>query len=811
MGTFLLTGLVLWLLVLCQLWPASTGLLIEQRLNYGTLFKPLPELYRTSEYWKHTFVIDLKLPSFNHSDLPKCDCPEISAVVKHLSLVHNETFKYANNIIKSILSQTKTAHSDPPRSRRSLLPFVGKIASGLFGLSTADDVRMVADNVNRIHTEQNRLKTQFHHEFTRLSSFMATSNDRIDNAMAEVLTNHDLITTMQQNFTTFAETIAEKQSWIFARIIDQTYNYNAILNSFQNLNSGFIALQQGQISPLLISKQNWVSALNFIRYMIRSQRPDFKLLHSSPSYYLNFADYAVHRSDLALLITVKFPISSIPQPFKLYQVIHYPLPLGSNSMHTTSIKNLPKYLAVSSNSFLSLPDNVLSDCDHHRTFTDCKANLPVQNITMPDCAMALYLSNKTAVKELCDFVFSPNSLKPTIRQVNQTHFLAVNSSKITLQCDTSRESLQPCHFCLIQIPCNCSIQTQHFILPKRYTDCGHHAQITTVHPVNLIMLQHFFGESKTQAILPSTTYPKPINITIRKFNMFEHKFQSMVLKDEKINLNLRKMIDNAKEDKVIYQDLAEPFLDTTEGDYTNTSLSVVSLAISCCAIIGLAVLFIKYRQLSSTLLLYQTVPQTAATTLPSFHYDARDIITQSIPSPIEHLHTHFLEFNEYIICLLALVLLAYALYRRCKPIARPILYMEISNGKWCTFCPILHLPTCVRDCLCIPSSSPPSLTLSLGLWSTLDIQWNNLSIQVNGNANSLFLPKSVRINPLLAYSIHRILHDAEPFSIHMWATHNQFCVPLDTHLPNNKDPSAPLDASAEEPLLYPDLKRQYND
>lgn len=325
------------------------------------MFKQLPNLYSTSEYWKHTFVIDLNLPKFKHLQVPNCTCPELVSVIKHLSVLHNETHDSVNTIVKKILFASKVAKTTPPRSRRSLLPFIGKIASGLFGVSTENDVKKVADNINRIHDTQNKLTREFKHELSRLSSYMATSNDRLDNAMAEIVNNHDLIVGMQNNFQAFAETASEKQAWIFSRVIDQSFHYNTILNSYQNLYNGFISLRQGKISPQLIPEHDVISVLNMVKYTISSKRPDFKIVHDDYSYYYNFADYIFHRSNAALLFTIKFPISSVNQPFSLLEIIHYPMPLHKNSNHTTSIRKLPRYLAISGRNFISLPDNSLAD------------------------------------------------------------------------------------------------------------------------------------------------------------------------------------------------------------------------------------------------------------------------------------------------------------------------------------------------------------------------------------------------------------------------------------------------------------------
>lgn len=761
-------------------------------------------MFSTSEYWQHTFVIDLKLPKFTHQDVPNCTCPELVSVVKHLSSIHNETYINANNIIQNILLSTQQAIATPPKSKRSLLPFIGKIASGLFGVSTTDDIRNVANNVNHIHKEQDRLKAIFNHEFSRLSSFMATSNDRLNNAVSEILANHDLITGMQANFQTFAETLAQKQSWIFTKVIDQTYTYNVILNNFQNLQNGFITLRQGHLSPLLISNKDFMSVINMIKYVIRSNNPQFQLLHSDPSYYYNFANFAFHRSNYALLITVQFPISSVQQPFTLFEIIHYPLPLHKNSNHTTTIPNLPKYIAISGDKFVSLPQEALADCNHHKNFIDCTANLPLQNKTNPDCSMALLDSNKQSVKQSCDFVLSPNSLTPAFRQLNQTTFLAIASASIHLQCKEKKHILPPCTFCLVQIPCNCNIQTDHYVLPQRISDCQSQVSITTAHPVNLILLQHFFDEQKTINILPNTTYPAPLNITLTKFQFFDHKFKHMVVKDEKINLKLRQMVKFAKEDQTIYQNLAEAISDNPVPDFTNTTMLAISCVLSVCSLVVALLLFIKYRKMVAMLLLYRSVPQTAAVTLPSFHYNNIGP-TQPPTSSFTHFHSHFQEFNEYIVFTLAILVCIYFIYKHVKPFTRPVLYLEISNGKCCAFCPLRYLPTCVRNLTSVTTSSMPSIKLKTGLRSKLHIAWNGLIIGLSGTDAPIHLPTTITLNPLVAFSIHKILQDEEPYQINLWAAHNQFCIPID--IATNLGPSAPVESNENSTLLYPNLSQ----
>lgn len=769
----------------------------------------MPDLFSSSEHWQHTFVIDLKIPNFQHDDQPKCKCPEIAAVSKHLSSVHNDTMLYVDTVTNNILDMVHVSDKLPSRRRRSLLPFVGKIASGLFGLSTSSDVQKIANNLNALHKNNDKLDASFKHQIDIMSSFMATSNERFNNAITGLKNNHDMIVQMENSFESFSDNFEEKQSWLFAKVIDQSYNYNFIRNNYQNLYLGFITLLQGKLSPLLISQSDMSKALRLVKYTLLANNPSFKLLHQKPSFYYNHADFSLHKSNHAILITVKFPISSLAQPFKLYEIIHYPLPINNTVTHSTMIEDLPAYIASNEQHYISLPRNIFSECDKSKHFINCHINFPVIPITKPDCALSILTSNKTSVKNNCNFKFVPNALKPTFRQLNQTHFLAANNSHTTIHCGKQTHALEKCHFCLFQVPCNCTVTTDTVIIPQRNTGCHTNSGFTTLHPVNLIMLQHFFDEKAIADIQPNTTFPQPLNITIKPFHIYEHQFQNLIAKDKANNLNLDKMISAAKEDKIIYSDLAEPFLqDFTTDNETSfsaaTALALISITFSVALAIAMLFMYKKHNKLITALLLANNVPTVTSSKLPSFHYtDQPAIATTTTQSPLAHFHEHFLEFNEYVICTLAILVFVYFIYKRIKPFSRPVLYLEISNGKHCVFCPILYLPTCARNCVATKSTLTPSVTIKLGLRSELMINWNELHIQVTNPSIQLNLPHSVKLNPINAYSVYRILNNENPYTLYLWVTHNQFCIPIE--IGASQFPSAPMESNEAKPLLYPKI------
>ena len=143
------------------------------RLNYGTVFQEEPILFATSEYWIHTFVLDLDTPRLPPIQRPSCPCPSIQTVFDKLQMYQNETLNTINALTSDMLSMLKT-HNHQSKSKRSLLPFLGNIAKSLIGVSTTDDLDRVANKVALLHKENVKLSKVFRHELSIMTSFMET-------------------------------------------------------------------------------------------------------------------------------------------------------------------------------------------------------------------------------------------------------------------------------------------------------------------------------------------------------------------------------------------------------------------------------------------------------------------------------------------------------------------------------------------------------------------------------------------------------------------------------------------------------------
>ena len=77
-----------------------------------------------------------------------------------------------------------------------------------------------------------------------------------DPQVGEIMNNHELIINMKQTFESFSDSFEEKQTWLFTKVIDQTYNYYYVRENYQNLMLGFNTLLQGNDPAIVIECLN---------------------------------------------------------------------------------------------------------------------------------------------------------------------------------------------------------------------------------------------------------------------------------------------------------------------------------------------------------------------------------------------------------------------------------------------------------------------------------------------------------------------------------------------------------------------------
>ena len=103
--------------------------------------------------------------------------------------------------------------------------------------------------------------------------------------------------------------------------------------------------------------------------------------------------------------------------------------------------------------------------------------------------------------------------------------------------------------------------SNYHISPKISKLSGKSASNYTTLPCKLALLQAFFGSEQIKSYLGDTYFKNMVNVSVPDFKLYKHKFTSILASDQIDHLSLIKMVNAAKSDEKIFQNLAEPLLD----------------------------------------------------------------------------------------------------------------------------------------------------------------------------------------------------------------------------------------------------------
>ena len=287
--------------------------------------------------------------------------------------------------------------------------------------------------------------------------------------------------------------------------------------------------------------------------------------------------------------------------------------------------NIPKNVAFSRNRnlYFELNDFQFSQCKGSNE-KHCPMLFAQKSISQHSCISALMADSVQHIKDLCDFRFFQNGTVSQALELEPGQLLLFNVTSVTIVCPDKIKKHKGCMFCMLHVPCHCSIVADVFQFAKRITSCKNMStEITKLFPVNLGLLHKFFSQEKLAFIQADTTFFKPLEIQIPPFKLFNHKFKNIVAADQKMHLNLNQMAARAKSDQYIYESLADPIL-SGEWDIDTgfewalkpsfivmVSMALVSVITAVCCIF----LFHKYRMLSIAMLALQTPTDCEALTL----------------------------------------------------------------------------------------------------------------------------------------------------------------------------------------------------
>lgn len=784
-----------------------------QRINYGVILKEDAKLFLAKESWLHTFQIDIPKNFQVSKGITLCekqtqDCTNLNSLIHFITHLRQGTELHLQETIKAI--HTLIPHSTmftSKRNIRSFLPFIGSLAKGLFGTATMDDVNLLARHINSLNRKTQLIAKVLHQHGDHLSSFMSLVDNKTNNLMNGIQEYSKEISVLAHSINMSLVTLQQSMFSISKILINLTNQGNILRSKLDQFQTAVHSLVEGRISPLLLPKHTLTQALHKVQRILTDSYPGFYLTQFHPSFYYTNSNFMFIRNHSILYLTLRFPVSSHTDPLRLYKVLSLPVLVNNTFKHATKLLDLPDFFAVTHQHdyYLPLSAKQLTNCKHDSAIT-CNFNLALIPSHVQQCTIALFKNDMKQVKRLCNFRFLENHLTHDIIELSSTSVL-VYQNKQTL--------LPGCRFCVINLPCKCSLATKSLYLAPRLVQCYNNTkEVSILHPVNLALLQEFFSDGKLKSIPANKLFSSQVQLSIPHFTFYKHNINNILAADQQMHLSLKKMTAAARNDSKIFKTLTELLLDgliSLQSDWPdlNAILSFASIGIGSLAILVCIYLFLKFRKMATTILVLQQIVKTKSQTIPSFIYEKitkkpepteTSSIEKFLASEFSWLHASVILSTMVLIFLTVLVCYLY----RSRKSKYTTVYIEITSGCDCVTIPLLSLSLC-PSYYDFTTPSVDDISLSAFPQCKLFVIFSSFVITNKLTTKPANIPTMIGIDLFTRYKLNKIF--MQSFDAYVLVTHQGFVSVLNAPISFLNTPKT--NQNIQQPLSQPSQVSMY--
>ena len=331
-------------------------------------------------------------------------------------------------------------------------------------------------------------------------------------------------------------------------------------------------------------------ALQDIQSQLQQQHPDFTVVHKNPRYYYQSSKVLYAGQMEQILIVVAIPIASITTRFNLDCVLTFPVPFNDSSVDGTLITNLTDFVAISTDKrfMIEIPSSQMALC-HGRHSVFCLDKFPHKPFSSPSSLTAMF--QKTKIRENCYFQFQEFIIVLSILELDEGTLLLTHILELIFTCHNVVTKKPGCSFCLLNLPCFCSVLAGDFCFSPCLASCQDTSAVTIVPSpgINLALLQHFFNDSSVAKTYADKWYLSKVPYYIPSLQIASSdSFQQHAKKDQKLRMSLCDITNHMKSGKAVYRDLQWMLLcskDNSKMTHNNgsglTSLHTFLLAWLC--------------------------------------------------------------------------------------------------------------------------------------------------------------------------------------------------------------------------------------
>ena len=444
---------------------------------------------------------------------------------------------------------------------------------------------------------------------------------------------HTVITNMRNRITLLSDLVLQSRraDWVAREVAQRATRLTTSILVQGSMGGQLLQLQgqllrdrymgltdasHGVLSSLLVSPEMLSFGLEQFNSGLSENYRDgneFRIKTQDPTYYYRYSKVALARADGRWYLQIPINVFKLNGQFSMFQLTNYHLPLHGNKSPKkyTRCTGFSEYVAVSEDhqTYIELDDNeFLTHCKQPED-TKCLAHKTVFNISHMTCSMAIIMNNKTAVKRHCvlEYVIL-TELPPTfIVYLGTGEYFVMNYKQDPWRsvCSASADPVSFRHVQLqFQLSCNCYLSTSGAQTPS-YLDASCNtagaSHVKYNQYPNLIYLSYLMRKDvaglETNMTDDRLTVPAQIELDVPKFSEHEAIDSDVVFNLEKLCNKLdRNMTPGISHLDVDMNDL----FDDNNNSQIGRIVTLLSIATSAIASVGLAILCIRNAQLAKT-------------------------------------------------------------------------------------------------------------------------------------------------------------------------------------------------------------------
>jgi len=540
-----------------------------------------------------------------------------------------------------------------------------------------------------------------------------------------------------------------------------------MLASLGLLEAAISSAMAGRLPPFLVNATIVREGLDDIATHLERDHRKTTILHRDIAFYYEQGQIVVTRIErnhtagpAYIVIVLGVPLTVVPRPLRLYEVIGIPLAFPGNNVHTV-IAGLPQAVMYAHRAEYYAVFPTLASAPTDNSLRLGAGSELLQRTRQSSCIISLLEGNLAEIDKLCEYRAIVDYPRIAIRLSNTQIFLSGYNS-VTVMCDGTDELTEVRVTepqIIFDINCQCSLIANDFILPSLTIECPSNRsdsqdKITTLYATNLPVIRKYFSEMQLIGIQTHTLLHNKLDVSLPDLKIAQTKLNASI----KLNLavqnraefSLDNIINSSLQDARSYSNLAQWLLEQsesitdhekqtvqTESPFDPTSvwdwINLITTIIGVCGF-GLAIWsLLRLRALTIMLVMRET--HAYSITVPTrlvFQTSTKPTETSLVKNTVDQTAAVLAAIQTYIpleltvslvivICLV--VATVYFIYQYVHKSQQPTLTLIVGNQDDTLKFPIVRIVHGVnKDLVLAITSASSSMTVSKDMSSCLFVR-----------------------------------------------------------------------------------------